>query len=284
MKIYQFVPFYNENLVAKINLLESSKWIDQFHVTETNFTFQGKEKSYNFNQFEFSNLVYHKLDVSNDFLFDRKIIPHFFPKNNPKWHANIFFKTSWYNEGIQRNLSCMKDLVSDEDIVILSDVDEIIDSRFAQRIIDEVKKRDVVTIKLHFSLFYLNLYSTNWGGPENYSYRVFIVKGKVLKKWNFDYDTIRKSGERNLFSNQIYCISEVCGFHHSWLGDKTAISNKLISYAHTEHNLLNDIDYIQKCITNKISIFPGHELAADDSIMLLDSIKDNKEMFNDYII
>jgi hypothetical protein len=284
MKIFQFVPFYNENLVAKINLLESSKWIDQFHVTECNYSFQGKEKGYNFDQFSNENLIYHKRDVSDSFLFNRKFIPHLFPKNKPKWHSNIFFKTSWYNEGIQRNMSCIKDVVSDEDIVILSDIDEVIDSKFAQRIIDEVKKRDVITIKLHFTLFYFNLYSTNWGGPADYSYRVFVVKGKVLKKWNFDYDSIRKAGERSELINQIYCIPEVCGFHHSWVGDKNLISEKLTSYAHTEHKFLNDSDYIQKSLTDRVSIFPGHELATDDTIKLLDSITENKQLFEGFLI
>lgn len=80
-----------------------------------------------------------------------------------------------------RNLSQQyKSILSDDDIVILSDIDEIIDSRYLDEIIHEVRKRGIVTIKLCFTLFYLNLVSTNWGGAP-ISYRLFIMT-KYFKK------------------------------------------------------------------------------------------------------
>lgn len=53
---------------------------------------------------------------------------------------------------------------NDEDIVILSDVDEMILNEYFEEIIEIAKQKEIMTIKLHFTLFYFNLYSTNWGG------------------------------------------------------------------------------------------------------------------------
>ena len=47
MKIKLFVPYFNEQMVARINILSSMKWVDEFHLTEANYTHQGKFKDYN---------------------------------------------------------------------------------------------------------------------------------------------------------------------------------------------------------------------------------------------
>lgn len=45
MKIKVFVPFFNEHMLARINILSSLNWVDEFHLTEANFTFQGKKRN-----------------------------------------------------------------------------------------------------------------------------------------------------------------------------------------------------------------------------------------------
>jgi hypothetical protein len=288
MKIKLFVPYFNEQMLARINILSAIKWVDEIHLTESNFTFQGKPKEYNFDLNSYANeqllskINYHSIDFANHFLFKRKIFPHFLVKNKPKWHLKVFFNTSWFNEGIQRNFSCNKSLINDEDIIILSDVDEIIDPRQMELILSEVKKHKIVTIRLHFSLFYFNLFSSSWGGPSDYSYRVFIMTGDEFKKLNYDYDTLRKKGERNQLGNSIYCIPEICGFHHSWIGNKDFIKSKLAAYAHVEHNKLNDGSYISDCLKNGVSIFENHKVHVDNSIDFLEEIKNNKETYQDY--
>ena len=48
MKIIECCPFYNETIVASCHIKESEKWIDEFHVTESNRTFKYGEKEYCF--------------------------------------------------------------------------------------------------------------------------------------------------------------------------------------------------------------------------------------------
>lgn len=82
----------------------------------------------------------------------RKIIPYFFITPVSKWMNHVIFDTAWYNDGLSRNYSLLNSNYQDDDILILSDVDEIIDSRYADQIISAVQKYDVVTIGIHFTL------------------------------------------------------------------------------------------------------------------------------------
>lgn len=283
MKIIECCPFFKENLVARLHIEESSKWVDEIHITESDRTLQYKEKPFCFEHNNLPKVFYHQLKTEGIFLKPRKTIPHLRFSNKPQWHPILFRNTGWFNEGMQRK-KFLPDF-DDNDILILSDIDEIITPGFADRIVEEVKKRDIVTIKLHFTLFYFNLFSQNWGGPAQYSYRVFIVKGKTLRKfWKSDYDTLRKQGERAQLLNKVYCLPEIAGFHHSWLGDENYIREKLKGYAHTEHSIYDNKEYIQDCLNKGVSIFPYQKLQKDNSIKLLDSIEKNRESFKSYFI
>jgi hypothetical protein len=156
--------------------------------------------------------------------------------------------------------------------VILSDIDEIIDERQKDRIIEETRKRGIITIKIYFTLFYFNLFSRNIGGPPDYSYRIFIMTGKYFNKLKMTSDQLRKAGEHGKLMNEVYCLEEFMGFHHSWIGDANFIKNKLLAYAHIEFRSLANEDYIQKCIKEKKSIYPGHELYIDHNIEMLRSV------------
>ena len=55
-------PFYNENLVANINIAEASKWVDEIHITECDKSFKYTSHDFCF-QLENPNdkVFYHKL-------------------------------------------------------------------------------------------------------------------------------------------------------------------------------------------------------------------------------
>lgn len=276
MKIYQCCPYYNEQLIANLNIEEASKWIDEFHITEGNLSFQWNNKEYNFQHEKKYNIVkYHKLDCIKYYkknnIFGKLALSKYRFSSN-EYNRNLLISPTWYNEAVHRNKSCKNINPKDDDIVILSDIDEIIDSRYAQKIISEVKKRGIITIKLHFTLFYFNLFSYNWGGPKDYSYRVFIMTGEYFKNMNITSDELRKLGEQGKLYDKVYCLDEICGYHHSWLGDENFILNKIKSYAHTEHAKFADINYIKECLQNKKSIFPEHDLRVRNDVELVETI------------
>lgn len=271
MKIYEFCPFFKEQLVADIHTEESKKWVDEIHITELNRTFQHLPKNYLFTNTK--GAIYHKVDANKIFRPNRKLIPNIV-FNKSKSCKSIFRNPAWFNEATQRNLASSFVDFGDNDIIILSDIDEIIDPIFADRIVEEVKKRKIMTVKIHFTLFYFNLFSKNWGGPADYSYRVYILTGHEFRnKWKNDSDWLRKLGESGKLIDTVYCPTEFMGFHHSWLGDENFISEKINAYAHTEHQEHNDLDYIKSCLKEGKSIFPGHEVEVNNQIKLLDAVE-----------
>jgi hypothetical protein len=282
MRIIEFCPFFKENTVAEIHVGESSKWVDVIHITEVNRTFQYQPKAF-FLNINNPKVRSHSIEVEGIFKGHAGLIPHV--DLHAKSYPKVFRNPSWFNEAKQRELALAGEDISDEDIVILSDIDEIIDSRYAEQIVTEVKRRGAVTIKLHFTLFVLNLFSRNFGGPVDYSYRVTILKGSVFKnRWRKNSDWLRKSGERGLLYNEIFCFDDIMGFHHSWLGDEKFVSEKLSAYAHTEHAHLNNLDYIRDCIRQKKSIFPGHELEIRNDVQPLSFVRENLERYKSFFI
>ncbi|MDR1226370.1 MAG: hypothetical protein LBK47_05655 [Prevotellaceae bacterium] len=278
MKIIECCPFFKENLLAAVHIKESSKWVDEIHIMETDYTHQYKEKPFYFDLEPSPKVFYHQAKVKHLFRPARKYIPYLRPFNKvSKWFPVYFRNTSWYNEAVHRKLASSVDF-SDNDIILFPDIDEIVNPVYADRLVEEVKKRGIATIKLHFSLFYFNLFSLNWGGAKDYSYRIIALTGKVFREqWKKDSDWLRKSGERGQLTDSVYCFDDFMGFHHSWLGDAASISQKLGAYSHADQKEYNDIEYIQTCLRNKQSIFPGHKLEVNDNIKLLDAVEALRE-------
>ncbi len=283
MRIILCCPFFNENLIARIHVQEASQWVDEFHILETNKTFQYQSKPFVFDV-QHPKVHYHAIDVTGRFKARRKWFPHLDLKRryNPK---GFYFNAAWYNEQLQRNLACAIAGIKDDDIVILSDIDEIIDSRQADRIISEVKRRDMLTVRLHFTMFYFNLFSTNWSGPRDYSYRVFMLTGKKLRQdWGFDSDRLRKQGEHGELCDRVYCLPDYAGFHYSWLGDADFVSQKLAAYSHVEHAYMNNKEFIERAISSRSSIFPGHELSVNNAIQHLPAVDAMRNEISAYFI
>lgn len=286
MKIYECCPFNNENLVSLIKIKENEKWIDELHVIESNKNFRYDDKKYNFIYQNEKIVRYHKIDGKKYFKTNN-LIERLFKRN--------ITSKAWKNEAIQRNLT-IKFLpnLQDDDIVIISDIDEIIDSKYKEEIIKETLKRGIITIKIHFTLFYLNLFSENWGGAPDYSYRIFIMTGKYLKNMKITLDKLRKKGERGELIDKVYCLDGFKGFHHSWLGNSDFIINKLKSYCHDENDHLAEIydkqnktykiEEIKKLIKEQKSIFPNHKLKVNNLVDSLSYIKNNKDIFKEYFL
>ncbi|QEL57705.1 glycosyltransferase family 17 protein [Chromobacterium paludis] len=284
---YDCSPFNNENLIAKIKINENKSSGIHTCVTESNKTFRYDNKNYAFSlECDNSYLTYHKVD-GNQLFVGKKI-----RISRKPWFIK-YDVNPWTNEAIQRNLACSFLDVKDDDTIILSDIDEIIDQRVFPDLIELTKKHGIITIGLRFTLFYLNLFSKNWPGPERYSYRVFLMTGKVFKSLKMTSDQLRKKGEAGKLINEIYCHDGYSGFHHSWLGDIDFVKNKLLSYAHSKDDHVGsifmpngDVDMcsLKKYILGGKSIFPNHQLYVDDSVPQLNSIAKDHESFTQYFI
>jgi len=148
---------------------------------------------------------------------------------------------AWVNEGRQRDELTARVELEDEDIFITSDIDEIIDSRAADRIVDEVRRRQIVTIGLYVNVYYLNVFDFNVVGPPDFTYRVFAMTGRFLRNMEYGIDKLRKFGESGSLDNSVYRIPGYSGFHLSWIGDHGFVESKMRAYSHAPADFQSDI-------------------------------------------
>ena len=115
--------FFNESELVELRIKYLNKIVDHFVIVEADITHQGKKKAWNFPKIlesslkAFSNKIqYHQLNIDPE-----KI------KNEESWIIDdIKGDDAWRIENFQRNYiktACKK--FSNEDILIISDIDEI---------------------------------------------------------------------------------------------------------------------------------------------------------------
>jgi len=207
-----------------------------------------------------------------------------------------FFKyeaNPWKNEEIQRNTASSQVPVKINDIVILSDIDEILDRKKIPEIVQLARTHGIITVPLIVNIFYLNLVCTKWVGPPNYSYKVFIMTGEYFNNLKLTPDELRKKGESGALTGEIYCHNEFCGYHLSWIGDHLNAIKKLNAYSHSRSDHINEIynkdGSINKAeldnrIRNAMPIFYNQTLEIQNDLPLLESVRNKKSALSEFFI
>lgn len=284
MKVFEFCPFFNEHKIAEMKIKEASYWVDELHICEANKNFSYEDKSYDFNPALLSNRVkYHPIDATN--LFKPALAEQAYynpdtckPAMFDQWYWHLLNNNMGYrNEAMQRNYcTVLKDIAGDDDIVILSDLDEFLDSRLADQLITEVKKHQVITVKLHFSVFYLNLFSEKSHGVRDFSYRTYLMTGKYFRNMPFTGDYLRKKGISEGLLHTVHCTEDFMGFHHSWLQHATNAFTKLKAFeANVKDKSLISSDFAEKCIRDKRLPYIDAELYVDNDKPFLRSVRES---------
>ena len=225
VKIIDAFIFYNELKMLKFRLTELYEFVDYFVIVEAKHTFAGNDKQ-----------LFFKENISEFDNFKDKII-HIIVEDMP----NI--NNAWENEYHQRrciNRGIKKIDLDDDDLIIISDCDEIIN----YKILLELKNNDKYLnnfneiVNLNMEMYYYNLecVDTNiWKKSKLLTFRKY-------KQYNNDAQKIRMMWNSNSFSN--------AGWHYSYFGDVNFIKNKIKNFAHQE---LNNEKYLDdKKIENQI--------------------------------
>ena len=212
--------FFNEAELTELRIKYLNKIVDYFVVIEADITHQGQKKAWNFpkilenNLKEFSKKIqYHQLNIDPE-----KI------KNEESWIIdNVKGDDAWRIENFQRNYiknACQK--FSDEDILIISDVDEI-PSKSKLEFIKTSDFKKIAPIAFEQYLFHIDcnfLKLESWRGSI----------ATTLEVCNA-YTPHRLRRSRNRISH--FTDS---GWSFSSFGGPKKIKEKLESIAHTEFN------------------------------------------------
>ena len=268
MKILDCFIFNDENEILKIRFNTLNSYVDKFIIVESLINHQGKRKKRNFN----INL-FKKFKKKIYYLLIKKI-----PKNF----------SSWQIENFQRNyISNALKKFSKEDIVIISDADEI----------PNLKNFDFSIIKNNYYSFEQDhfFYKLNLKQKEKWlGSKMCKIKDLKSPQWlrslkmhkKYSYWRIDKYFSKNYVFN--FEIIKNGGWHFGWLKNINKIILKIDSYAHIENNL--DINknkkFIEKCINKKINFLNINEklkkVKIDNSFPYY--IKNNLHKFKKWIV
>jgi beta-1,4-mannosyl-glycoprotein beta-1,4-N-acetylglucosaminyltransferase len=234
-KIIDCFIFYNELdlLTYRLNILNNV--VDFFVIVESTHTHSGKEKKlfYNENKNLFTD-------------FNHKII-HIIVDDFPYKYPNINFenKEQWINEQFQRN-AISRGLesihMSDDDLILISDLDEIPDPNTLQNIKAENNKVNAGSFEM--DLYYYNLntkFKIKWELSK-------IISYKTYKGMNIPCTKIRET---------FFPTIQNGGWHLSYFGDSNFIQNKIMNFGHQELNLdkFTDIAKIEERVKEYRDVF-----------------------------
>jgi beta-1,4-mannosyl-glycoprotein beta-1,4-N-acetylglucosaminyltransferase len=233
--------FFNEKELVELRVKYLDSIVDFFVIVEANITHQGKKKDWNFpkilenNLKEFSSKIqYHQVFIDKD-----KI------KNEESWIIyGVKGDDAWRIENFQRNFiktACKN--FSDEDILIISDMDEIPSKKKLEFILScDFKKIAPVALEQH--LFHLDcsyLKLESWKGS-------IVTTMQICNAYS--PQQLRSSRYR------ISYLSD-SGWSLSSFGGPNKVKEKLESIAHKEFNndKFKNIGHIMKCQKTGADLF-----------------------------
>ena len=253
-KIIDCFTFYNEldMLNYRLNILENV--VDYFILVEANQTHAGKTKKLYFNENK------HKFEKYKD-----KIIHVIVDLPLNYKEIDISKGEQWENERFQRNAikyGFSKINISDKDLIIISDLDEIPDPNTLSYI--KTFQHDIGFLNLEQDFYYYNL---NCKKKEKWYYSK-MISYKKFKELNYSCDEIRHGSDSFTFHKG--------GWHLSYFGSPDFIVNKLENFAHQEYNNENikSMDNIKNSIENGLDLFNREPEKNLYEIIKID-IKDN---------
>jgi beta-1,4-mannosyl-glycoprotein beta-1,4-N-acetylglucosaminyltransferase len=235
MAIYSTTLFYNEFDLLDLKIDEELGVVDRLYIVEANQSYQANPKEL----FLKNNEKYRNEQIEVQFLIDKmmpKIDTGWTPKNK--------------NQRIQRNYSVDVIPYEDDDVIIVTDMDEINRREDISKIVDAARKYGCVRIAQRGYYYKINLARTTkkgWLGP-------FALTGEYvrsLKEQGQEIQDVR--GNRQKISN----VVETEGKHFSFLMEPELIAHKIDNFSHNEFNRVRfkDLEQIQYRIDNLIDPF-----------------------------
>ena len=216
MKIIDCFTFFNELdlLEFRLKLLDSQ--VSRFVIAESNLTHSGQHKPYHFeaarDRFKHweHKIVYIPVNQNaKGLVFEEQ------NKYNPE-------SAAWKLENGQRNaLIDAAAGIEDDDIVLLSDLDEIPSITAIKKAVEDKKP---VAFSLLFHYYFLNCQNA---GESRWWKGCIAATGKQFKE-------ITPQGLRD--KRDAYPSISHAGWHFSFLGGAEKIRQKLLAFAHTEFN------------------------------------------------
>ena len=255
MNIYDCFMYFDEDLLLDLRLNTLDKYVKKFVITEATYTHNGNKKELKFDISKFKKfkdkISYHVVNKQPKNILGL-IDGESKEKRGEKLILNGMARDYFQRENLIKGLSD----ILDDDIVLISDLDEIPNLQNIN--LFEIKNNTYI---FEQAIFYykLNLIYDDfvWQGTRGTKYKNFIspqwlrnIKGKNYPKWRLDTFFSKKK-----YSNLVFIKNG--GWHFTCLKTPEQLQKKLLNFAHHyefEESGLK-LDDIKKIIREKRIIY-----------------------------
>ena len=260
------MTFFDEDILLEVRLNILKDIVDFFIIVEAKQDHQGKSKNLNFKPDryrEFKDKIIYKVIDRLELNQDTKLA-----KNWAEGHLRDQFQRNY----ILKVLNSIN--VTKEDIIIISDLDEIPDPNVLKELNFDKFKIGICEQKFFSYKFNLIRPNFKWYGSR-------MCKFKNLKTPQYLRNLKVKKKVFN-FINNIKLIKN-CGWHFSYLKTPELIIKKLESFAHSEKNIdaIKNIDKIKKKIDLGLDLETSKKLffKIEDENILPDYLNTNRKKY-----
>ena len=295
MNIYDCFMYYDEDLLLDIRLNTLNKYVKKFVITEAVYTHNGARKKLNFDYKNFG-----KFKDKIDYIIVDKEPPNILQKKetdtkerkDEKLILNGMARDNFQRENLKRGLSD----ISDEDLILISDLDEIPNLDVLHS--NYVDKNIIIfEQKMFYYKFNLLFNNFKWFGTKGTKKKNFIspqwirnIKNKIYPFWRLDAMFSKKK-----YSN--VSIIKNGGWHFTCIRSPRDLERKMLNFAHHyefEQSGIN-LDDLKKLMKNKVIMYKhnadqkedkwsgGSKLEKIDISILPDYIKLNLNKFNEWL-
>lgn len=243
--IYDGFIFYNEIELLELRLKIMGPFVDKFIIVESRKTFTNEDKELFFDKFK------ERFDEYLDKII--YIVVDDFP---------VSLESAWDREHYQRAMITdgIKN-AEDDDILIVTDVDEII-SPYGLKQIKKLLGKDkdrILNLELLNCWYFLNYVEQNelfWSDPRACCVKMFRTSLKECCG-SYPLDEGGRMNAQTLRSWSVFDNVPCAGWHFSYMGGVERIKNKVKAFSHQEYNT--------------------DEMLADDRI--IEMIKSGRDLF-----
>ena len=270
MKLIDCFMYFDEDLILDIRLHTLFKEVDKFVIAEATRDHAGNSRKLNFNIENFSKF---KSKINYIVIEDLPINVKTFKKG---WHNN-HIRDQFQRNALERGYKNS----SDEDIIMISDIDEIPNPKKINEF--NLKEKYACFLQKNFQskINLLNISEGDWAGTR-------ICQKKNLKspQWLRNIK-VKKKPFWKIFQTKKKIIKNG-GWHFSFLKDPSSIKKKIVSYSHQEYNKdeFTNIRKIEDKISKGKDLFDRNikykAIKIDESFP--DYITKNREKFKNWIM
>jgi beta-1,4-mannosyl-glycoprotein beta-1,4-N-acetylglucosaminyltransferase len=260
-KIIDSFLFFQELDLLEIRLEYLYEKVDNFLILEARQTFTGKIKPFNFennkSRFEkyMDKIIYFKVEDVHD---NYASIVNFLKNKNDQAHLELLDilenhthypkdKLHWVLDTYHREMLhiAYKKYANDDDMVLLSDLDEI---PLSEILNDKslLNQNNPIVCQQHEFMYFLNYYNnSNWLGT-------IFSRYDIIKNISLCTLRIDSKSTRNIVSKSVY---KKGGYHFTSIGDIDDIKMKIQSWGHQEFNKKGILDRLEYNINTGQDIF-----------------------------